>query len=375
MSTDNDLAKDVVLSPQDLPSPDVLADIFKEYGFDGARYKDIHADLQGMDVPSATMHFAAHGLHEGRSPGFTLSAPQIQSLRANEWAHSWGQLLARCILASTVNHVRNLPPSHTPGPLMDLLGGGVDYMPALIIGDSHSAFLHDANTMLKGGILPAPMLCLAGSARGLSNPDSRGGHRRLIFNRLATFGRALTHRPIVFQFGQVDIEFVFDMKRIRDGVTAYDPAQHRSFIEETVEKYTLFLRECRTRSAGRIIVMSALPPVLDDATVRDGYTHAHIAELNDRHDVTTLRDQLRSLDYPDMLERTEQSRYFNRLMESACADMGIAYIEEFDSLLGPDGTVRREFTTEQDHHLFLNPAPVKDRILACARKINAIAMA
>jgi hypothetical protein len=355
------------------PPPDVLKPFLLRYGFDGATYVRRNADLAGHSPEGALGHFAHHGWREGRMPGFALNMAQIQRLRLTDWSAPWTQHLAMLAMRATIWDARI---HHRPGTLpvlADLMAGSPDHVPALVIGDSHSAFLQNGAAMMAGGVLPAPLICLAGSARGLNNPNSRGRHRDLIFRTLDGLGAMLTQRPVIFQFGQVDIEFLFDMMRIRDGETRYIPDEARRFIRQTIGRYATFLTECRTRSRARFIVMGALPPVLDDATVRAGYTHAHIATLNERDDIDRLRRQLAALEHPDAAARTALARYFNRMMRTACTQARIGFIEEFDALLGPDGLVRRELTNPDDHHLALHSPFMQRRMTAVARQIVAIA--
>ncbi|SEI64149.1 hypothetical protein SAMN05518849_101386 [Sphingobium sp. AP50] len=368
-----DTGAPAVADGQDYPPPEVLKAFLLRYGFDGTTYARRNADLAGHSPEAALSHFAHHGWREGRMPGFILSMAQIQQLRLTDWSAPWTQHLAMLAMRTLIWEAQS---QHRPGTLpvlADLMTGSPDHVPALVIGDSHSAFLHSGAAMLAGGVLPAPLLCRAGSARGLTNPDSRARHRDTILRTLDGLGQMLTHRPVIFQFGQVDIEFLFDMKRIRDGETRYIADEARRFIRQSIGRYGTFLAECRKHSRARFIVMGVFPPALDDATVRAGYTNAHIATLNEHDDIDMLKRQLAALEHPDAAARTALARYFNRIMRTSCTRARIGFIEEFDALLGPDGLVRRALTNPDDHHLALHSPFIHQRMTAVARQIAAMA--
>lgn len=257
--------------------------------------------------------------------------------------------------------------------LVALLAGDPHHIPGLMIGDSHVAFLTHVAPMMAAGILPAPILCNGASARGLGNPDSSANYGGLILQRLDELGSMLLHRPVLFKFGQVDIEFVFDMKRIRHGQKAYDPAAARAFIEQTVQRYAAFLDICRSRCRARIMVVSAFPPTLGDAVVQSGYVNAHIAFMNGEADPAAFRRDLASLDYPDLLERTALARYFNALLGESCKRLAMPFIEEFDALLGPDGTAHPSIANPEDHHIQLDCPLSRNRSLAVGRQIRCLA--
>lgn len=57
---------------------------------------------------------------------------------------------------------------------------------------------------------------------------------------------------------------------------------------------------------------------------------------------------------PDLVTRTRLHRAFNSRLRAMCDRAGFRFIEVFDILLGPDGTVDRRFiavSRGQDHHL------------------------
>lgn len=359
--------------PPTVPSErDALIDFLRINRFDGAAYVRYYSDLAALDADAALRHFADHGFAEGRHAVLGLPLAQMQALRLTQWTEGWQADIARRATGAALW-------SHDPSGIdlmrfADLLAPSPDHVPAIMIGDSHTAFLTQAPAMLSSGLLPVPMICSGGSARGLHNPNSRAQFRTYILNRLSRLGLMILHRPVVLKFGQVDVEFLFDLKRVRDGDIDYAPAAMRQFIDETVDRYASFIADCRTVCSGRLIVMAIFPPTLGDATVRAGYVNAHIAFLNQEDDVDQLRAALGALDHPDLAERTMLARYWNARLAEACERMAIPFVEEFDALLGEDGVVHAELADPQDHHLQLQSPRAQSRIAAVGARLRELAL-
>ncbi|WP_253339689.1 hypothetical protein [Sphingobium sp. OAS761] len=354
------------------PNPDALADFLRSHDFDSTAYIHYYKDLARLDAGAALDHYARHGFREGRKAPFSLSMSTVQALRLTEWTDGWRAEMGR---RATHAALWTLDPSGRDlRRFIDLLTPSPDHVTAIVIGDSHSAFLAQATPMLAAGIMPAPMICSGGSARGLSNSHSRAGYRTYILDRLKRLGQMIAHRPVVMKFGQVDIEFLFDLMRVRDGKTRYDPERMRAFIDDTVERYAGFLADCRAVCRGRLIVMSVFPPTLGDATIRAGYVNAHIAFLNEEDDADRLKAQLAALDHPDQVERTAVARHWNERIADMCARMGLDYLEEFDALLGEDGLIQDELSDPGDHHIILRAPRAQARIAAVAERLRAMVL-
>jgi len=214
--------------------------------------------------------------------------------------------------------------------------GGV---PLAVIGDSHSTHLVRRSRMGERWLLPLHRLCTGASARGLVNPEAAAGAG----TKARTFLAALPDEtPLIFKFGQVDIEFVFTFKRLEANAEAFDEAAFDTFADETVERYLAFLTDAVP--PGRracAVVAGVFPPALSDAAWRQGYVDAHIAALHGGAAAPAdLAPRLARLEIPSLAERTRLHAGFNvRLFEAARA-AGFRVLDGFDALLGPDGTVK-----------------------------------
>jgi hypothetical protein len=166
--------------------------------------------------------------------------------------------------------------------LIDVLNGlkPIGCRPYVLIGDSHSSLYRRSGVASDQWLAPMHALCIGGSALGLKNPASTSGYGSLIkrfiaqIEAVAPIGSGL---PIVFQFGQVDTEFVFNFRRIRGGQRAFDMPAFASFCQESVQAYLSFLTDVfRQDQRGNVSILSILPPSLSDQALIDGYVNGRI---------------------------------------------------------------------------------------------------
>ena len=225
--------------------------------------------------------------------------------------------------------------------------------PLAIVGDSHSTHLVRRAWRGERWMLPLHRLCTGASARGLINPEAAAGAG----GRVRGFLEALapTPMPVVFKFGQVDVEFVFTFKRLETGAAAFDAGAFDAFAAETVERYIAFLTEA-TPAALRpwAWVAGLFPPALSDAAWRRGYVNAHIAALHGPAEPDALMKGLADLELPSLLERTRLHKAFNRRLFQAAVAAGFSPFYGYDALLGADGTVAKRLLGRAggaNHHL------------------------
>jgi hypothetical protein len=225
--------------------------------------------------------------------------------------------------------------------------------PIAIVGDSHSTHLVRRAWKGEQWMLPVHRLCTGASARGLINPQAAAGAGAKVRAFLATLADA--PMPVVFKFGQVDVEFVYMFKRLEAGLAAFDPADFDAFAAETVERYIAFLEEATPQPLrGMARVAGIFPPALSDAAWRQGYVNAHIADLHGPADSKELADRLAGLELPSLAERTRLHAAFNTRLFERAAKSHFAPMFGFKALLGPDGTAAPRFLGRgrgRNHHL------------------------
>lgn len=353
--------------------PDMLTAFLRAHEFDGAAYASHYSDGHQLTPDEALEHFVNFGYREGRGAPLRLPMAAILALRQTHWHEAWQAEIGRRATWAALWTVN--PNGNDFLKLTDLLSAGPDHLPAIMIGDSHSAFLNQAPAMLAAGIFPVLILCSGGSARGLQNTQSQSQYGAHILDLLARLTLVRARRPVVFKFGQVDMEFLFDLKRIKAGITAYESATMRKFIDDSIQRYAAFLAQCHAAYHGPMIVMGNFPPTLGDATLRAGYVNAHIAFLNEEDDIEQLRTALIALDHPPLGERTAMTRYWNHRLAEACDKLGLFYLEEFEGLLGKEGVVHPDLANPHDHHLQLGGRRIQRRITAVGAQLRKLARA
>lgn len=219
--------------------------------------------------------------------------------------------------------------------------------PLAVIGDSHST--HLVRRIVRGGrwMLPLHLLCTGASARGLSNPAAAAGAG----GRARTFLDRLPPMPVVFMFGQVDVEFVHAFKRLESGHARFDEAEFDAFAGETVTRYVGFLTDATPETLKpHATVATIFPPALSDSAWRQGYVNAHIAHLHGPADLAGLG----ALEIPSLATRTRLHARFNALLDAAARSAGFGVLDVFTPLLGPDGVVQRSLLGRArgtNHHL------------------------
>jgi hypothetical protein len=228
-------------------------------------------------------------------------------------------------------------------------------LPYVVIGDSHSRHLVRRSARDGRWLLPVHFLCTGSSAQGLANPTSLSGWNHRIAALLQALGEAEAPMPVLFEFGQVDVEFVFTFKRLSEGRRAFEPDAFADFVRGTVDSYLGFLEGAvPERLRPGATVASIFPPSLSDAAWRQGYINAHIADLHGEADAGALSARLRDIDIPAEAARTAQHRQFNDRLAAGAAARGFGFLDVFGPLVGDLGTVHRPYrglAAGRDHHL------------------------
>ena len=242
-------------------------------------------------------------------------------------------------------------PARVRGLVATMRGEGA--APIAIVGDSHSTHLVRRGWQGERWMLPLHRLCTGASARGLSNPEAAAGAGAKVRQFLDAL--ALTPMPVVFKFGQVDLEFVFTFKRLEAGEAAFDPDAFDAFAAETVDRYIAFLKDATPPGLrARAHVAGVFPPALSDKAWRQGYVNAHIADLHGPADRRALTERLAKLELPSLEERTKLHNAFNARLFGAASAAGFGVMFGFKALLGPDGVAAPEHLGKAqggNHHL------------------------
>lgn len=252
---------------------------------------------------------------------------------------------------------------------------GFGLRPALICGDSHSAF-YMRPEMIAAGVFPLHAFCSGGSAAGLVNQNSKsqyGQHIRRFFE-MRDYESLKRFRFFLFKFGQVDLEFVYTYRRMTSGSTRPDMADYIDFADVAASKYVAFLDSLIIRSDAPLVACSVFPPSLLNSNIVQGYANAHIAFLENQADATALSEGLASLQYNSLEERTEVHRAFNTRLAQECAQRDIVFFDDFSPFIDPTtGTVDLryiEIGNGTDHHLDFHGPEMKAASIPLFAKLN-----
>ncbi|MEJ0020597.1 MAG: hypothetical protein WDN25_29425 [Acetobacteraceae bacterium] len=329
-------------------------------GFTSQLYVKDHPDLERIrESPSAILHFLLYGVLEGRRFRAKIDMAALRRLADLPFENK----LYRTALVAALGYagihtakaeldteLTDLWPT-----LLELCAMGAK--PVLIIGDSHSNLYHRRAVRGSNWILPLHLLCSAGSAMGLGNPNSRSRYG-LRIERLLEMALTLGWRqqwPILFKFGQVDTEFVHTFQRIAKGITSYSRDEFADFSARSIEGYRRFLDRgvpAALRPASTIV--SVFPPSLSDQQWAEGYANGHIVSLNADMERDAIIGAIRQMTIPDIFERTRMHREYNERLSELAGQTGLAFIDDCDELLSAFGIANRRFVgaaAGRDHHL------------------------
>lgn len=227
--------------------------------------------------------------------------------------------------------------------------------PYFITGDSHAGwFVHNA-AREDAWLLPVHIPCSAGSARGLANPKSVSGYGTMLKDIASAIQTlpGIEQVPFLLQFGQVDLEFVYNYNRVRENRPRLDLGDYRSFCDDTVARYAGFLANLRGRP--RMSLISVFPPVLSDDALRGGYVTDDIVWRESDLSSHDLSMRLRTFEMANIAERTAIHAHFNARLRNAANSLGIGFVDAMTPFLGANGIVHPDYiipeTNGAEHHM------------------------
>jgi len=222
-------------------------------------------------------------------------------------------------------------------------------MKIAFIGNSHTTQLYsnienvsDLSIKYNGGVLS--LYKIGASIKGLVNPNSRLGLKTMI----KTFSEINSDYTLVYFLGQVDIEFGYYYKCIKDNIK-YDVTE---YIVDLINRYESYLLEQHKD----IYILSINPCVLRneerlfDICFREiNGNMGYYSEENDSIKFENCKDFIDCYSI-----RYTHNKLFNKHLLDMCKRNNFTYID-FWHLVEENDTVRDEYNPKNiDHHL-LNP--------------------
>jgi hypothetical protein len=149
-------------------------------GFSPEAYRDACGDLRDADLSAeqALGHYLRHGILEARRFPFEVNQQAFLELAGLPFGNA--EFKAQLLADVGRNMLRDL--AHPWGPAITARWPAISGLlrqgarPYFIAGDSHSTHYAIAEARGREWLLPIHMLCHAGSARGLGNPNSTTGY-------------------------------------------------------------------------------------------------------------------------------------------------------------------------------------------------------
>jgi hypothetical protein len=233
--------------------------------------------------------------------------------------------------------------------------------PIIVFGDSHSRLYLRRTRQDNAFLFPIGVVKTGASARGLTVRDSESatGMARAIEHL-----RDLPHTlPVLFVFGQVDIEFIYAFKLAEAGEHEDRDDAFYSFMEETLDRYVGWLTTTlRPNERAGAFLAPIFPPALDDKCWSSGYMNAQIARHSSL-ERSVLCERIRAIQTPTLLKRTQRHSAFNRELRTRAAVTGMKMLPDYDEIC-EGGVVAPYFQGPRagaDHHL--DHAALRDAIV------------
>jgi hypothetical protein len=329
-------------------------------GFSGSSYRVSNGDVDQACPTDVELfeHFIKYGADEGRNFQIDLVRGGFTEL----WQETCGSPLhnvACGMLRAAVNS--SIKQNGLSTALKQYLTWTeFNFRPVIVIGDSHTQAY--GRPFARDGFIVVPfvLLCTGGSALGLGNPKSVSQYGPMIANTLESVRSSveLMSIPVLFKFGQVDLEFVINFKRARHEVLSFKINDYEAFFEQSTTAYSEYLeRVVPEHGRTRVDVVSIFPPVLSDEAIRNGYFNEDIAQREGvvRED---LKEALRLMTHPDWGTRVKLHAAYNTLIEAKTSNLGFAFVDDFFPIIGEDGLPRTRFWKRHngfDHHVVSLP--------------------
>ena len=182
----------------------------------------------------------------------------------------------------------------------------------LLVGDSHSNYMYLSKPFNH-------LLCSAGSAKGLNNPDSISQYRNIILEEVSKN----EYTGFIFNFGAVDVDFSFIHKFIDKPNLCY-----RDFNREVVSDYLKYIVDFFSDKL--VFVNSVGLPTLGDRFLKRGLLNAHINQL-ENYDVSLLEEKLKEKKLPNIHQRTHMVLHFNAVLRNKIKELNMLNIIFMDT--------------------------------------------
>lgn len=347
----------VLSSPEDAELKTEILEDFRAMGFSSSKYLEHYSDLmrENFNEIDSLKHYVRHGFKEGRIFPFNVNVNDIMKIkicRSGKFSYDMG------IIKTIVNKYFQIPENkefrdwQCPLPMAVDSYQSMGIKPYIMIGDSHSQAYRFCFEHKNQLIAPIHYICMAGSAGGLINKNSRSGYGVSISNYIEKNGEfiATNQIPVLLKFGQVDAEFVYFFRVMMSESFEFSFSDYIDFVEGVVGKYERFIVNLMDAEGvgGLLRVVSCFPPALSDVAWKTGYLNARIARFESDLEGDTLKEKIKNVKIPNIFLRTRMHKIFNAYLQIMCAKIGVEYINDFDMCVSNSNYCGERVSTVRD---------------------------
>ena len=193
-----------------------------------------------------------------------------------------------------------------------------------LFGDSHISIIDNKNITKH--------IMKAGSAMGLDNTDSILNYHYVIKKKLIE----IKDEPIIFKFGQVDVEFVYYLKLVRNPSLNFN-----DFAILSVNHYFNFIK--KNLKGMQLSIMSIYPPCVNDKYIKSALLNPLPNNIKD-----DFSQKIENIVIPSLKQRTMYSIFYNELLKKKSEQYKIPFIDIFKPIFDKH---YKFINNDSNHHI------------------------
>ncbi len=226
------------------------------------------------------------------------------------------------------------------------------------IGNSHiDQFKENINGGLYPNVKIDKIYSVGASIKGLVN----GNSTLQLKEKILDYQNENSEAILLFFLGQVDIEFGYYYKCVKDG-KKYDIHE---YVSDLVYKYLLFIKK---NIRNKCYIISINPTVIRDIKHNfnvcfrcNNGNAGFYSELNSYITFDNYKDSIFNDDYNI---RYNNNKLFNTILKEKCIRQNISYIDLWNIIVENEKVKDIYFPTHIDHHLVVNTPIFTEHILS-----------
>jgi hypothetical protein len=322
--------------------PELVIAAVEKAGFSGSAYLQAHPQV-GAVFPTprrACIHFLLHGFAERRRFPIDLAPAQLERLYDLPIENrTYVTNLLAAIGSQIVSQANVDAEIEAKWPSIACLQR-IGAVPFLLIGSSDAR--NYGVTSVRGNRWLLPLRLVEYSVTAMSLGERNSELARRIRRFIGIVDRLSAGAPVssLMKFGQVDVEFAYNLSRVRDEHPTFVQQHFEAFCARSIGRYGAFLDDLAARPVRRRITCASIfPSSVSDAAWADGFLLGHAGSLSSLLDAAELERRCHAVEIPQQPVRTNMNRYYNDLLRACVNERGYRFSNDFDVLLNPYGVI------------------------------------